>query len=231
VCNKGEVGKGMKFAGVFLILAFIFSCASKPSTLEEYEKKNPYPAQEQKIEYAGKGSLMPKEGFNDLYSDLKASKVGDIIYVQVIESINAVESVANQISRSASFKESVASLFGISAGTLDRLSAQGSGQFGTTGTGKVQQTGLLTTKLAGRVVKVYPNGTMLIEAKKAFYMNNAQREVLLRGIIRPQDIDSSNTITTDKIANLEVYIDGKGFLADGGSPGWLARILAKVLPF
>jgi flagellar L-ring protein precursor FlgH len=174
---------------------------------------------------------MPKEGFNDLYSDLKASKVGDIIYVQVIESINAVESVASQTGRSASFKESVASLFGISAGTLDRLSAQGSGQFGTSGTGKVQQTGLLTTKLAGRVVKVYPNGTMLIEAKKAFYMNNAQREVLLRGIVRPQDIDSSNTITSDKIANLEVYIDGRGFLADGGSPGWLARILAKVLPF
>jgi len=231
VCNKGEVGKGMKFAGVFLILAFIFSCAPKPSTLEEYERKNPYPAQELKIEYAGKGSLMPKEGFNDLYSDLKASKVGDIIYVQVIESINAVESVANQTGRSASFKESVASLFGISAGALDKLSAQGSGQFGTKGTGRVQQTGLLTTKLAGRVVKVYPNGTMLIEAKKAFYMNNAQREVLLRGIVRPQDIDSSNTITSDKIANLEVYIDGRGFLADGGSPGWLARILAKVLPF
>jgi len=133
VCNKGEVGKGMKFAGMLLILTFIFSCAPKPSTLEEYEKKNPYPAQEQKVEYAGKGSLMPKEGFNDLYSDLRASKVGDIIYVQVIESINAVESVANQTSRSASFKESVASLFGISAGTLDRLSAQGSGQFGTTG--------------------------------------------------------------------------------------------------
>jgi len=81
------------------------------------------------------------------------------------------------------------------------------------------------------VVKVYPNRTMLIEAKKSSYMNNAQREVFLRGIIRPEDVDSSNTITSDKIANLEVFIDGKGFLADGGSPGWLARILAKVLPF
>jgi flagellar basal body L-ring protein FlgH len=95
----------MRFAGMLLILAFVFSCAPKPSTLEEYEMKNPYPVQERRVEYAGKGSLMPKEGFNDLYSDLKASKVGDIIYVQVIESIDAVESVANQIGRSASFKE------------------------------------------------------------------------------------------------------------------------------
>jgi flagellar L-ring protein precursor FlgH len=142
----------MRFAGMLLILAFVFSCAPKPSTLEEYEMKNPYPVQERRVEYAGKGSLMPKEGFNDLYSDLKASKVGDIIYVQVIESINAVESVANQIGRSASFKESVASLFGIDAGTLNKLSARGLGQFDTKGTGKVQQTGLLTTKLAGGVV-------------------------------------------------------------------------------
>ncbi len=221
----------MRFASLLFILTFLFSCAPKPSTLEEYEKKNPYPAKEDKIEYAGKGSLMPKENFTDLYSELKAGKVGDIIYVQVIESINAVESVANQTGRSAGFRQSVAAFFGISPNTLNNLSAQGSGQLNTKGTGKVQQTGLLTTKLAGRVLKVYPNGTMLIEAKKSVYMNNAQREVLLRGIVRPQDVDSSNTITSDKIANMEVYIDGKGFLADGGSPGWLARILAKVLPF
>jgi hypothetical protein len=55
VCNKGEVGKGMKFAGVFLILAFVFHAPQSP-----YEKKNPYPAQEQRVEYAGKGSLIPQ---------------------------------------------------------------------------------------------------------------------------------------------------------------------------
>jgi hypothetical protein len=84
--------------------------------------------------------------------NLKASNVGDIIYMQVIESINAVESVANQTGKSASFKESVASFFVVSVNTLDKLLGQGSCQFGTKGTGKVQQTGLLTTKLASRVV-------------------------------------------------------------------------------
>ncbi|WP_448583417.1 flagellar basal body L-ring protein FlgH [Thermocrinis sp.] len=214
-----------------LVLLILSSCAKKTTTLEEYERKNPYPGKEQSLEYVSRGSLMPREGFNDLYSENRASKVGDVIYVQIVESINAVESVANQTGRSASFKESVASLFGISKSTLDELTAQGSGQFNTQARGKVQQSGVLTTKLAGRVVKVYPNGTLLIEAKKSFYMNNAEREVFLRGVVRPQDIDLSNTITSDKIANLEVFIDGKGFLADGGSPGWLARILAKVLPF
>ncbi len=72
--------------------------------------------------------------------------------MQVIKSINAVESVANQTGKSTSLKESVASFFGISVSTLDKLLGQGSSQFGTKGTGKVQQTGLLTTKLVGRVV-------------------------------------------------------------------------------
>ncbi len=218
---------------IWLVFALflMYACAPKVSTLEEYERKNPYPAQEVEKSYAGRGSLMPADAYQDLYSDTRASKVGDIIYIQVVESISAVESVANQTQRSGSFKESVASLFGISKNTLNNLSAQGSGSFDTKGSGKVQQSGLLTTKLAGRIIKVYPNRTMLVEAKKTIVYNLSQREVVLRGIVRPEDIDSSNTVSTDKIANLEVFIAGKGFLADGGSPGWLARILAKALPF
>ncbi len=209
----------------------VLSCGPKLSTLEEYEKKNLYPANEEKLEYASRGSIMPKNGYQDLYSERRASKVGDVIFLQVVESINAVESVSNQTQRSSAFQQGISSFFGISQNTLADVGARGSGNINTKGSGKVQQTGVLTTRLAGRVMKVYPNNTMLVEAKKNIIMNNAQREVVLRGIVRPEDIDSTNTVSSDKIANLEVFIDGKGFLADGGSPGWFARILAKVLPF
>ncbi len=209
----------------------VLSCGPKLSTLEEYEKKNLYPANEEKLEYTSRGSIMPKNGYQDLYSERRASKVGDVIFLQVVESINAVESVSNQTQRSSAFQQGISSFFGISQNTLADIGARGSGNINTKGSGKVQQTGVLTTRLAGRVMKVYPNNTMLVEAKKNIIMNNAQREVVLRGIVRPEDIDSTNTVSSDKIANLEVFIDGKGFLADGGSPGWFARILAKVLPF
>jgi flagellar L-ring protein precursor FlgH len=201
------------------------------ATLEEYEAKNPYPGKEQPLEYLSKGSLMPKNGYQDLYSERRASRVGDVIFIQVVESMNAVETISNQTQRSTNFRQGISSFFGLSPNTLADIGGQGSGSVDTKGTGKLQQTGLLTTKLAGRVMKVYPNGAMLVEAKKAIFVNDSSREVLLRGIVRPEDIDSANTISSDKIANLEVFIDGKGFLVDGGSPGWLARILAKVLPF
>ncbi|MCX8164237.1 MAG: flagellar basal body L-ring protein FlgH [Aquificaceae bacterium] len=216
---------------VVLLTFLIFSCGPKVSTLEEYERKNPYPSTEDRLEYASRGSLMPKNGFQDLYSERRASRVGDILFLQVVESINAVESVSSQTQRSSAFQQSISSFFGLSPNTLADIGGRGSGQLNTAGSGKLQQTGTLTTRLAGRVMRIYQNGTMLVEARKNIIMNNAQREVVLRGIVRPEDIDSTNTVTSDKIANLEVFIDGKGFLADGGSPGWLARILAKVLPF
>ncbi len=218
---------------ILLIAMIIFSCAPKKSTtLEDYEKKNPYPgAYKKEIEYSSRGSLMPRENYMDLYSERRASMVGDIIYLLVVESISAIESVATQTQRSSAFQQGISSFFGISQNTLADIGGRGSGEIGTKGSGKVQQSGILTTKLAGRVMKVYPNGTLLVEAKKYISMNNAEREVILRGVVRQEDIDSTNTISSDKIANLEVIIDGKGFLADGGSPGWFARILAKVLPF
>ncbi len=209
----------------------VFSCGPKLSTLEDYERRNPYPAGEERAEYASKGSLMPKNGYQDLYSERRASKVGDVIFLQVVESMSAIESISNQTQRSSAFQQGISSFFGLSQNTLTDIGGQGSGQINTKGSGKVQQTGLLTTKLAGRIMRVYPNNTMLVEARKNIIMNNSQREVILRGIVRAEDIDSTNTVSSDKIANLEVFIDGKGFLVDGGNPGWFAKILAKVLPF
>ncbi|WP_169301985.1 flagellar basal body L-ring protein FlgH [Thermocrinis albus] len=213
------------------LLLMLVSCAQKVVSVEEYEARNPYPGQTQQVHYSSMGSIMPSEGFVSLYSDTKARRVGDVIYVLLVESLNAVESVANQTSRSATFKEGVASLFGISKDVLDQLSAQGGGQMSTKGSGKFQQSAVISTRMAGRVMKVYPNGSMLIEAKKNFYWNNVSREMVLRGVVRGEDIDATNTVSSDKIANLEVIVEGRGFTVDGGNPGWLARLLAKVLPF
>jgi len=72
---------------------------------------------------------------------------------------------------------------------------------------------------------------MLIEAKKFIMVNGMRREFVLMGIIRPEDIDSSNTVSSDRIANMEIFLDGKGYVAEGGKPGWLARIFAVIFPF
>jgi len=72
--------------------------------------------------------------------------------------------LSNQAGRSTAFSNAISSFFGVPQNTLANLGSQAEGKFNTKASSKVQQTGTLTTKLAGRVVKVYPNRTMLIEA-------------------------------------------------------------------
>jgi len=94
------MGKGLNYIAmgrwIILLMVFAFSCGPKVSTLEDYEKRNPYPGTQERTEYSSRGSLMPKEGYQDLYSEKRASRVGDVIYLQIVESINAIESISAQ---------------------------------------------------------------------------------------------------------------------------------------
>ncbi len=215
---------------VFALNFLLISCSQKPKDLKTYEKENPFPKEEYSSQRSA-GSLFTGTAPLELYGENRASRPGDLIFISVRESINAVESISNQAGRSSSFSSAISSFFGVPTSTLRNLGAGGQGQLNSKASSKIQQQGVLTTKLAGRVVKVYPNRTMLIEAKKFIVVNGMRREFILRGIIRPEDIDSTNTVSSDKIANMEIFLDGKGYMAEGGKPGWLARIFALLFPF
>ena len=210
--------------GIFIL----FSCSPKAETKHRY--KYTFPENYEKPKRS-KGSLFTSPQKAYLYGSVRASQVGDIIYVRVIESINAIESISTNIRRNSAFSNAIGAFFGVPASTLRNLGSQAESSFRTRGDSNYQQRGVLTTTLAGRVIKVFPNGTMLIEAKKYIEVNGVKREFVLRGIVRPEDIDSTNTITSDKIANMEVFFDGKGYVLEGGKPGWLARIFSIIFPF
>ena len=219
----------LSFASTLLIF-MILSCSEKPKDIKTYEKENPFPSEQVEIRRS-RGSLFAGPGWADLYGENRATRPGDLIFIRVTESLNAVESISNQMGRSSSFSNAISSFFGVPQNTLANLGSGAQGSFNAKGQSKIQQQAVLTTRLAGRVLKVYPNRTMLIEAKKYIVVNGMRREFVLRGIIRPEDIDSTNTVTSDKIANVEIFLDGKGYMAEGGKPGWLARVFALIFPF
>ena len=205
------------------------SCSQKPKDIKAYEKENPYPGPAE--ERRTKGSLFVGERWVNLYGANRASQPGDVIFIRVVESLNAVESVSTELERTTAFTSAISSFFGVPKSTLANLGTAGEGEFTSEAGSRIRQRGLLVTRLAGRVLKVYPNGTMLIEAKKYIVVGGMKREFVLRGVIRPEDIDSTNTVSSDRIANMEIFLDGKGYMAEGGKPGWLARIFARIFPF
>jgi flagellar L-ring protein precursor FlgH len=81
-------------------------------------------------------------------------------------------------------------------------------------------------------VAVLPNGAMLVEAAKDIGINSERQAITVRGVVRPADIGRDNTVRSDRLAQLEVRVNGKGVVGDAiRRPFILYRILLGLLPF
>lgn len=177
------------------------------------------------------GSLWNDNGrLAGLATDYKATHVGDLITIVVVQDVTAQN--AGGVSTQRSLKAS--SGLSAVAGNPDLSEVQNlfSPSSSATLSGKSQAatTSSLRTRLAGRVAAVLPNGTLVVEAERQITMNNERQTVLVRGLVRPGDVNPDNTVLSNEIGNLELELKGKGVLSDGTRPPnvvirWLLRLL------
>jgi flagellar L-ring protein precursor FlgH len=91
---------------------------------------------------------------------------------------------------------------------------------------------VISTTLTARVSGVLPNGAMLVEATKDVEINSERQTITVRGIVRPADVASDNTVRSDRLGQLEVRVNGKGVVGDAiKRPFILYRLLLGLLPF
>jgi flagellar L-ring protein precursor FlgH len=82
------------------------------------------------------------------------------------------------------------------------------------------------------VVHVLPNGALMVEAAKDIQINSERQNITVRGVVRPADIDATNSVRSDRLGQLEVRVNGKGVVGDAvRRPFFLYRLLLGLLPF
>jgi flagellar L-ring protein precursor FlgH len=169
----------------------------------------------------------------DLAAELRGRRVGDIITIQVQEKASAVSTGTVKTARTSSVASSVAAFAGITraTGPLANL-AKGGTATTIDGQGTTSRDTALTTTLSALVTQVLPNGNLVIQGSKNVGVNSENQTIVVRGMVRPIDLDTQNSVSSDRIAQMEIQVNGRGIVADSVKrPFILYRIILGLLPF
>jgi flagellar L-ring protein precursor FlgH len=178
-----------------------------------------------------------RNGSRAFFKDQRAHQVGDILTVKV--NLNDKANIANETQRSRENKEDsgISDFFGsktiktpataILPGRI--LTADSSAS--SDGKGTVNRSEALQTNVAAVVTQVLPNGNLVVEGKQEVRVNFEVRELIVAGIVRPEDIESDNTIDSSKIAQARIAYGGRGQITDVQQPRYGQQVLDVLLPF
>src|SRR5580698_7341103 len=178
-----------------------------------------------------------RNGSRAFFKDQRAHQVGDILTVRVNINDTAQFQDQTQVTRSASEDSGISNFIGantianpakaILPGTI--INSNSNTQ--SNANGSINRTDQLVTNVAAVVTQALPNGNMVIEGRQEIRLNSEMRELLVAGVVRPEDIDSDNTIDLPKIAEARVAYGGKGTVSNIQQPPWGQQALDVLLPF
>lgn len=230
-------GKMLMLLGA-LMLALVASSAAK----EKQPKKQHDGLAEYLQRVSGKaaepasgtpGSLWSDSGrLANMVADYKASRVGDLVTISVAQNLSASSTGNVSSNRSFSANSGITALPGqLKTAGVANLFSPSSNQVLA---GKAQATSQtsLSTILTGRVAAVLASGTLVVEAERQITMNNQHETVILRGLVRPGDLNATNTVTSNQVGNLEVEVKGKGVISEGTrAPNPILKWILRVVGF
>ena len=180
-----------------------------------------------------------RNGARAFFHDQRASRVGDILTINININDSAQVSNETKVNRQASASLGIPNFFGLET-TLGRLlpkafnpasaiSTNSNNQ--SDGLGSVNRSEAVTLTLAAVVTQVMPNGDLVIEGKQEVRINQELRELTVAGVVRPEDISATNTILHTQIAEARVSYGGKGELSTVQKAPIGQAVLNKFSPF
>ena len=186
------------------------------------------------VPFATAGSLWTNAGKSErsMFADRKAAAKGDILTIIVADSAVAQSSQNKTSNRESSLQDAISKFIypglGTHKGQLPGLTAGGSASY--SGGGDVSNSQSLSSRAAVTVSDVLPNGNLVIEGVRVVTFSGETQYVVLRGIVRADDIARDNSVISTNIADARVEFHAEGSLTDAQKRGWLAKIYEKLRP-
>ncbi|MEO1200401.1 MAG: flagellar basal body L-ring protein FlgH [Pseudomonadota bacterium] len=213
------------------------SAIEDPTTAPGYQPVNmPMPDPEPPI--YNSNSLW-RTGSRAFFEDQRAARIGDILTVQVQITDRATLDNRSERSRDNSEDFQLEALVGLESAITNTLPADAStsglvnldSDASSDGSGSIDREERIQTQIAAVITQVLPNGNLVIEGRQEVRVNFEVRELIVAGIVRPEDIASDNTIDSSKIAEARISYGGRGQITDVQQPRYGQQVLDVLLPF
>lgn len=180
------------------------------------------------------GTVFNPAGSFDLFMDLRARAVGDILTIELIEKTNAQKEQSTSTAKKSKTDTGTPIIAGgpITYKGKQILSNSITGDRAFDGKADSTQSNSLIGNITVSVAERLPNGNLLVRGEKLININQGEEYIRLQGIIRPVDIGPDNAVASTKVADAKISYSAKGALADSNKQGWLSRFFnSPIFPF
>lgn len=177
------------------------------------------------------GSLFQAAGYRPLYESHRARMVGDIITVQISETVSAKQETTSSVEKKSSVDSSITAVPIANVTQVAKLGAEGSSNTKFDGSGSSEATGTFTGSITTTVVEVLPNGHLIVSGEKQIGVAKNVDVLRFSGQVDPYTILPGNVVKSSQVANVRVEQMGRGQQHEAQGIGWLGRFFLSVSPF
>ena len=226
---------------VLLLAAVLAGCNSTPKRDPQYAPVRPVYIEKQVV---NNGAIYQHGQEIAWFEDMRARRVGDLLTVKLVEKTEGSKESNSEIKKSQSLSIANPTIFGsspqfsvpgivpLASNSNNTLESSLSSDSAFKGEGDADQSNELSGSVTVTVVEVLPNGYLFVRGEKRIGINQGNEYVKLSGIVRPADIDSTNTVESTRIGDATIQYVGDGQVADASKLGWLARFfVSAIMPF
>jgi flagellar L-ring protein precursor FlgH len=219
----------------------VVGCNTPPKRDPDYAAVRPIappPAPE------GTGSIYQTGYSTFWFENIRARRVGDMLTVKLVEQTDATKKAATAVDKSNSTSITNPTILGstpqfdtpkaipLASNSDNNLGMSLQSTHAFDGEGDSSQSNKLTGDITVTVAEVLPNGNMVVRGEKRIGINQGNEYVKLSGIVRPSDIDSTNTVESTRLADPTIVYVGDGAVADASVMGWLSKFfISAIMPF
>lgn len=214
-------------AGLLSVLVSLSGCQHYAKVTGEDTDDYQPPALDYSQPPASRGGLF-RSGYSSgsLLQDKRALRVGDILTIVLDESTQSSKSAGTSFGKASEVGIGVPRVLGKDYPDAE-TAISSSRDF--SGSAESSQQNALRGAIAVTVHQVLPNGTLLVKGEKSLRLNQGDEYIRLSGLVRVDDINNNNQISSRNVANARISYAGRGALNDSNKAGWLTRFFTNPL--